>query len=176
MSEIRFTNLERVLNDYGLRVVDKYRKHLAAPKMSGKVRTVTNASGTLSRLVHPVLEQNGDQFELYVDFGVEYWQWLEHGTRLAAGHNQGLPPGRAMKEAIRKWIDVKPVIPYKGSNGRIPTKSQLVFLITRKIYRDGTPPLRFLEQSLESEDAVYELCRQAVLQDIDEFVKEILEG
>lgn len=174
MSEIRFTNLERVLNDYGERVVGRYRAKLAEPKVRGKVVTTTNATGTLSRLTHPRLENRGGRFILSVDFGVEYWHWLEYGTRLQGpSRRQGkFPP----VSAIRKWVDEKPVIPYKGKDGRVPTKGQVAFLIARHIYRFGTPPLRFLEQSLEDGKKIYAMCVDAVRQDYKNYVDEILQG
>ena len=170
MSEIRFTNLERVLGEYGLRVVDRYRNHLAAPKRSGKVITSTNATGNLSRLTHPVLEDREGDYILSIDFGVEYWYWLEYGTRQQGPlRRQGKFP---QLTPIRQWIEDKPVIPYK-TNGRTPTKSQVAFLIARKIYNEGTPPLRFLEKSLEDNKKIYALCVDAVKADIENYLKEI---
>ncbi len=42
-----------------------------------------------------------------------------------------------LKDSIRQWIKDKPITAYKGANGRTPTEDQLVFLITRKIHREG---------------------------------------
>ena len=113
MSEIQFTNLERVLEEYGLTVADRYRAHLAAPRPHGKVSAPTNATGELSRRVHPEVIREGDRFELWMDFGVEYWFWLEYGSRQQGPWKTAgkWPPS----QPILDWIKAKPVIPYKGN-------------------------------------------------------------
>lgn len=168
MSEIQFTNLEQVLNDYGLRVTENYRRHLATPipkGRHGKIIAPTDATGTLSRKVHPELVRKGDTYELWIDFGVEYWQWLEGGT---APH---WPP----PAPIQAWVKKKPVIPYRGDDGRLPTQKQLVFLIRRKIGIEGTPALHFLEKSEEHPALIAQLCQEAAEKDIENWINEIME-
>ena len=174
MSDIVFTNLEKVLAEYGFKVVDRYRGLLASSKTSGKVRTTTNATGTLSRLVHPDLQLEGDRYELWIDFGVEYWYWLEYGTRQQGPFKR---PGKwPPRQPILDWIKAKPVIPYKGRDGRIPTQNQLVFLIRRKIGNEGTPALGFLGKSLDPPLEVYRMCQEAAMKDVENWIKEILYG
>jgi hypothetical protein len=55
-------------------------------------------------------------------------------------------------DAIKKWIQVKPVIPTVQSNGKIPTLSQLTYLISRKIARDGIEPRYYLNNTLDEID------------------------
>jgi len=174
MSEIKFTRLEKVLNDYGLTVVANYRRELAAPKVVGRkrVRTITNSTGKLSKLVHPVLEKKGDNYILSIDFGVGYWEYLEYGTGPARGRAQYWP----RPASIMQWIKDKPVIPYKGSNGKIPTTKQLAFLIGRAIYEDGTPALHMLNKSLANEDDILAACSEALEADIEDWIRELIDN
>lgn len=62
-------------------------------------------------------------------------------------------PGRFPNiDAIKKWIQVKPVIPTVQSNGKIPTLNQLTYLISRKIARDGIEPKYYLNNTLDEID------------------------
>lgn len=173
---MEFPILEKVLSDYGLRVVEKYRHNLTVPIARGKNRisAPTTSSGTLYRSVKSELVREGDRFELWIDFGVEYWHWLEYGTRQQGPYRKAgkWPPFKP----IADWVRTKPVVPFKGKNGRMPTTNQLVFLIRRKIGEEGTQPLRLLEKSLENGGDIAELCAEAVRRDFRNMIEETIYG
>ena len=67
----------------------------------------------------------------------DYWKYIEDGT------HPHWPP----VDAIRRWIEVKPVIPRPMDNGRLPTDDQLAFLIGRKISKKGTDGINDFERA-----------------------------
>ena len=166
MAEIQWNHLEQLLLREGQTIADEYRARVRA---AGK-----DASGALSKGVRPVLEMKGGRAVLSLVLQ-DYWKYLEYGTRKAAGHPQGLPPGRPMRAAILKWIQVKPVIPRPNRNtGKIPTPKQLAFLIARKIFEKGTKPFYFLYQSMPDEDSLNRRISFAVQQDIQDWINDLL--
>ena len=51
----------------------------------------------------------------------EYWKYLEEGTK----------PHWPPRDAILKWVEVKPLLPRPDGHNRIPKPEQLAFLIGR---------------------------------------------
>jgi len=81
-----------------------------------------------------VAEMNGTMFELYFMLP-EYWIYAEEGRRPGK-----FPP----PEAILKWIQFKRLVP-SSNGGKVPTTSQMVYLISRKIAEKGTKGQHLLE-------------------------------
>lgn len=167
--EIPFTHLEAVLREYGLEVVANYRRELLAPKVVGKthVRTVTQNTGRLARSLKPVVERRGSSFVLSIDFGVEYWEYLEYGTGPSRGRKQYWPN----MGSILNWVKTKPVPPFKGKNGKPYTDTQRAFLIARRIHEVGTPPLHLLQNSLSKEEEIIQRCQDAAAEDVSEWIE-----
>ena len=104
------------------------------------------ASGKL-RDFKVTCEMSGSFFEVYFHLQ-DYWKYVEKGRKAGS-----YPP----ISAIRKWIDIKPVIP-RAINGKVPTKDQLAYLISRKIYRVGIDPRPLLQEAIDSaEDLIDKL-------------------
>ena len=162
MTEIQYTHLEAVLLDYGHQITEEYRRQLDAEKK--------NASFALSNTVRPLLKKDGDNYTLALALQ-HYWKYLEYGTRTAVGHAQGKFPPVAVFE---EWIRVKPVIPYRGKDGKIPTPHQLAFLIARKIWREGTRPWYFLTQAMPDEGEVMNRLAEAIRLDIEEWIRSLI--
>ncbi|MBR3591012.1 MAG: hypothetical protein IKK89_04660 [Alistipes sp.] len=126
-----WNNTQRVLEEFGQRLIDTYKRELGS---RGKI-----ASGKLVEdLRYDV--KTGDWHASVTLHLADYWKYVEHGRR--AGK---FPP----IDAIRKWIEVKPILPRPNSNGRLPTTNQLVYLIGRKIAQKGIPPTPALALSVE---------------------------
>ena len=85
------------------------------------------ASGDLIRSVQTEVEIKGTTYSVVMELA-DYWKFVEIDTR----------PHWPPKDAIDRWIFIKPVIPRPDGNGRIPTPAQLSYLIRRKIAEDGT--------------------------------------
>ena len=74
-----------------------------------------------------------------------------------------------------KWIEVKPVIPRPGANGRIPTPKQLAFLIGRKISQEGTTGTHDLAQTMEEILPWWrEQISQALGHDMENYIRKLV--
>lgn len=121
------------------------------------------ASGALAesmRTIRVEVEAGGQTIAIVADLA-DYWKYLEHGT---APH---WPP----IDAIRRWIEIKPVIPRPGPDGRIPTPAQLAFLISRKIAEVGTPATNLLQTTKDNVIPLYEArIREALMEDTATYI------
>lgn len=100
---------------------------------------------TLASTVSAYVEVKGTTY--YVGLNLqEYWKYVEEGTK----------PHWPPPSAILHWIEVKPVIPRPGKDGRIPTPKQLAFLIGRKISEVGTKGTRDLKETTDALLGFYE--------------------
>lgn len=125
-----------------------------------------NASSKLSQSLKSVVKQKGKWIEISISLE-DYWKYIEYGTR------PHFPP----IQAIRKWIDVKPVLP-RPMKGKLPTKDQLAFLIARKISIVGTRPKPFLNKTISDFnliDKVYDLLLNQIQQQINKQINDELE-
>lgn len=136
---IHWTNTLQFLNQVGRELVDAYKENLKGED--------ANASYNLSDSVEYKIDIDGTQYQLSLDL-LSYWKYVEYGRR--AGK---MPP----IQAIRDWVRMKPVLPRANKNGKLPTISQLSYLIARKIGEEGIEGRHILENSVES-----------ILQDFDE--------
>jgi hypothetical protein len=125
-----------------------------------------NASSKLSQSLKSVVKQKGKWIEISISLE-DYWKYIEYGTR------PHFPP----IQAIRKWIDVKPVLP-RPMKGKLPTRDQLAFLIARKISKVGTRPKPFLNKTISDFnliDKVYDLLLNQIQQQINKQINDELE-
>ena len=112
-------SLRAVLEEYAIAVRNTYQDRLI---LHDRI-----ASGDLLNSVEYRVVQGDSGYEVQLDLA-DYWRYVEMDT---APH---WPP----RDAILKWIKVKPILPRPGANGKIPTPEQLAFLISRKIAVFGT--------------------------------------
>lgn len=92
----------------------------------------------LNKKITFTLQVNTNLFE--IEFKApEYWKYANYGR----GPGKFPPPS-----AIESWITRRKIVPYKLSSGRTPTKSQLVYLISRKIAKKGFAGSKFLSKGL----------------------------
>ena len=122
------------------------------------------ASGDLAESMKTIrveVTDNGKTFEIVADLE-DYWKYLEEGTQ----------PHWPPIDAIRRWIEIKPVIPYPGKDGRIPTPAQLAFLISRKISEVGTPATNLLAKTKEGLIPYYlPRIREALAEDAAGYIR-----
>lgn len=96
----------------------------------------------------------------------EYWKYANFGR----GPGKFPPPA-----AIDKWITRRKITPFPTKSGKTPTRSQLVYLISRKIAREGFKGSGFLEKGLaEQEDYWESRISTAVTNDIEAAIREWL--
>lgn len=153
---MEFKHLQEVLQRYGEAFRNKLQENL--------LKDGSNASGALTNSIRYIYEGKGGTFS--VSIGLEdYWKYVNDGTK------PHFPP----VSAIRKWVEIKPVIPEADANGRVPTVAQLAFLIARKISREGTEGTHFFDKTQEEINDYFLLSiEKAVSEDLDEEVDSIL--
>ena len=133
-----FENLIKVLNEYGNDVAELYKRNLLEDN--------AKASGDLINSVKYIYEQRGNSYAVSLSLN-DYWKYVEYGRK----------PGKCPPpSAIRKWIEIKPVLPRPMKNGKLPTLNQLTYLISRKIGEEGIRPRNILEKTLEDINREYE--------------------
>ena len=150
------TELHQVLQDYAKDIQDRYKDslanngHIASQKLINSIKTEVVV---------------GEQFYEVTMSLEEYWKYVEYDTK------PHFPP----PDALLKWIEVKPVIPRPGKNGRIPTLKQLAFLIGRHINTFGTTGTHDLQQTKDDIFAWYKDKIAAALgRDIANYIRKIV--
>lgn len=123
MELIKFDNLYKVLQEFARDVGENYASVIESNKHNASHALSNAAKAPDNQLVTVETDQMVVAFDL-----PKYWRYIEHGTR----------PHWPPPSALMKWIEIKPVIPRPGKNGRIPTTKQLAYLIGRKIATVGT--------------------------------------
>ena len=114
-----FPKVAEVLERYAKEFIEQYKINL--------VQSGRPASGRLAESLNYKVSLGTNVYAVDISL-LDYWKYIESGTR----------PHWPPVSAIREWIKVKPVIPRPMANGKLPTESQLAFLIGRKISRVGT--------------------------------------
>lgn len=107
------------------------------------------------------VEYEGLLFHLYFNLP-DYWIYAEKGR----GPGKFPPP-----DAIRQWLTAKRFTPVPGTNGKVPSTEQMVYLVSRKIAREGTTGKPLLEQTIKETE---NLLIDTILKYIDEQVKKEL--
>lgn len=126
--------LVHILQQFGNWIIDSYRRKL--------YEGGSNATGLLGNSLSTTVNAEDGIYEVVLNIQ-EYWKYLEYGR---------LPGSFPNIDAIRKWIQVKPILPTPDRNGKIPTIDQLTFLISRKIAEKGIEPRYYLNNTLDEID------------------------
>lgn len=146
---MNWSNLEKVLDEYGAAVRNKYQDNL--------ISSDHLATGELLNSVEYIIEKDNMQISVSLELA-DYWKYLEYDTK----------PHWPPVDKIKNWIKVKPIIP-DGRNGKLPTPDQLAFLIGRKISEEGTQGTKDLHSALvDINDEFEALIMEAISKDVDE--------
>lgn len=112
-----------------------------------------------------IVEYKGNIFELSV-LVPDYWEFAENGRKPGK-----FPP----PDAILKWIQFKQLVP-KAVNGKVPSTSQLVYLISRKIAQKGTQGKHLLQQTIdETYDTLVDKLVEAITNQLEEELEKDIE-
>lgn len=156
MELVEMTELQKVLQDFANDIRDRYREvltdndHIASRALYDSIRTEVKVGD--------------DSFEVTMTLK-DYWKYVEYDTK------PHFPP----MDAILKWIQIKPVIPRPGANGRIPTEKQLAFLIARKISIEGTTGTHDLEKTKDNIIPWYkERISEALGHDMEHYIRKVI--
>lgn len=156
--DITWNHLTKVLNDFAVYFIELARQNLT--------NNNSNASYDLYNSFEKIIEVGEDYFSVKISLE-DYWKYLEEGRR----------PGKyPPPEAIRTWIELKPVTPQPDLNGRTPSVQQLTFLISRKIAERGTKAQPFFEPAKEQAIRDFsEKIDQAIDEDVSDYILEVVE-
>lgn len=156
--DIKWIRLTEVLNAFADTFIQIARDNLQANQ--------SNASYNLYNSFEKIIEVGEDYFKVSVSLA-DYWHFLEEGRS----------PGKyPPPDAIRNWIEVKPVVPQADMNGRTPTVEQLTFLISRKIAEEGTNPQPFFEPAKEETIRQFEdRISYAIEEDVSNYILELVQ-
>ena len=153
-----FPNIEAVLNKYAIALVDSLA--------SKGIKKTSNLSQSVE--IKQTIEPLKTIYEVLMN---EYWYYIDQGR---GATEKGNRPGE-VKEAIRKWIQ-REGIKAEERNGVTPTEDQLVFLITRKIHKEGFPGRDFVSGPFEQfENEITEALQKDLNENLIKFANRILE-
>ena len=149
--------LIRILQEYGNQIIDSYRRKL--------YQGGSNATGLLGNSLSTTVYAEDGIFEVVLNIQ-DYWKWVEYGR---------LPGSFPNIDAIRRWIQVKPVIPTVRNDGKLPTIDQLTYLISRKIAENGIEPRYYLNDTIDELDLtpLEEGITRSLEQKFDEELKKL---
>lgn len=157
MEDIKWTTLERVLNEFADTFIQNARDNLQANN--------SNASYDLYNSFEKIIEIGEDSYSVKVSLE-DYWYYVNNGR----GPGKFPPPDK-----IRNWIEVKPV-DIQPLNGKTPTVDQLTFLISRKVAKEGTEGNKFFDEAKERTIRDFEMrINLAIEEDVSNYILEIVE-
>lgn len=156
MEVLQLKNFAKVLEEFAFEFGESYKMKLIG----------INASNELSNSVELISIVENDTKYKVVFKALSYWQSIEFGRDIG----KKAPP----IEAILKWIEIKPIIPYPY-NGKLPTPKQLAFLISRSIKEKGISSKPILQNTInEMVDKFKPLFIEAIKVDLKREVTFIL--
>ena len=129
---MKWTNLISCMDDYRRFLEEVTKENTKHYELSKKIKFNLQIGATV--------------FE--IEFNApEYWKYA----------NYGRGPGKFPPlDKIEDWIKRKKIAPYPTKSGRLPTRSQLAYLIGRKIANEGFKGSGFLEKSLAEQEEYWE--------------------
>lgn len=160
---MEWTNTMKALEEFGA-----YFRNLLQDRI---IEEDMIASGELLNDLDYIIDTGENEWTVSVKIK-DYFKYLDEGTK---GPYKGSPGSTTLRDAIRNWVTVKPVYPEVDSAGKTPTVDQLVFLITRKIARDGIEGREVWEPTVqEAIDKYEERIGDAILEDLGEDIERVL--
>lgn len=155
---IAWTNVRRVLAEYGEQFVKVYRDKLA----KGRINT---SKMSLSKSVSYELHGGGTWIAVDISLN-DYWRYVEYGRKPGK-----MPP----MSAIEKWIRIKPIAPRAYDGKRVPSVKSLAFLIARKIGLEGIKPKPIFKSTMEGLLSSFDRAlAEAVAQDVEKSIDIII--
>lgn len=144
--------LQALANDVKAGYIDQLKKHGHYTTMGDAVRLIDS--------VETVVTLDDRTFTVSLKLN-EYWKYVEWDTR----------PHWPPPEAIRRWVDIKPVLPRPDANGKIPSPQSLAFLIGRKISKYGTTGTHDLQTTKDAVIPMHlERIEAALAEDIGNYI------
>ena len=150
--DIKWTNLERVLNEFADEVITTARGNLDTNN--------TNASHNLYDTMEKIIEIGDDRFSVKISLA-DYWRYVEEGT--GPGH---VPDARGQYwpkiGPIKEWVSVKP---------GVPKDDAFAYAVRGKIHASGTTAQPFFQPAVDEALARFEIrIEEAIEQDIYDYI------
>lgn len=147
--------IEQILYQVAMNVAMDYQAELNALNI--------NASGNLQNVDFDVEINNGTySISLILQ---DYWKYVENGRKPGKFPNIG---------KIQEWIQIKPILPRRMANGKLPTEKQLAFMIANSIKENGIQPKPALANALKKNENQLNRIKEAVGKSLDEEIKQML--
>ena len=164
MELIDLSELQKVLQDLANDIRDNYKEHL---QFNDRYTEKGVPSGYSQRLIESVKTQvvvGDNAYEVTMTLN-DYWKYVEDDTR------PHFPPVNKLLE----WVNIKPVLPRPGRNGRIPSPQSLAYLIGRAISRHGTKGSHDLDKVKDGVIPWYkEKIADALGHDMENYIRKIV--
>lgn len=159
MELFKLTEVEKILQDLAKDVKENYKEKLLQSNRYTQERSLLNS-------VETKVKVNGTEYEVVMTLN-DYWKYVENDTK------PHFPP----PSAILRWVKIKPVLPRPMKNGKLPTPSQLAFLIGRKIAQVGTKGSHDLERTKDAILPFYkDELETALGHDVQIYIEKVLQG
>ena len=148
---MNWNNLKKCLEEYSMYLLQASRNNMPTYyELKDKIKFVMNV--------------NGNFYEIIFN-APAYWKYANDGRR----------PGKMPPiNVIADWVKRRNITPYALKNGKLPTEDQLAFVIAKKIGRDGTTGIHFLEKSIDEQksywdDKISEAISNDIIAELDSF-------
>lgn len=154
--DIKWTNLERVLNEFADEVITTARGNLDTNN--------TNASHNLYDTMEKIVEIGDDRFSVKISLA-DYWRYVEEGTG-----PQHIPDARGQYwpkiGPIKEWVSVKP---------GVPKDDAFAYAVRGKIHASGTTAQPFFQPAVDEALARFEIrIEEAIEQDIYDYIESLV--
>lgn len=161
MEGIKFTNLERVLNDFADEVIAKARENLDA--------NGSNATHQLSDNMEKEVKIEDDRMQVFIALE-DYWKYLEFGTGPAhMAEVIGVDP--QAEPRAQYWPRIGPLKEWVANKPGVPKEDSFAYAVRGKIHKEGAKPHPFLNPAIEYVLPRYEqLFTEAIEQDVQDYL------
>ena len=155
--DIKWTNLERVLNEFADEVITTARGNLDTNN--------TNAShylyDSLDKIVKvPDADGNDSYFSVSISLA-DYWRYVEEGT--GPGH---VPDARGTY-----WPKIQPLKDWVSNKPGVPKDDAFAYAVRGKIHASGTTAQPFFQPAVDEALARFEIrIEEAIEQDIYDYI------
>lgn len=161
--DIKWTTLERVLNEFADAFIQTARDNLQA--------NGTNASNTLYDSFQKIIEIGEDSYSVSISLE-DYWKYIEEGTG-----PQHLPDARSAY-----WPKIEPLKEWVANKPGVPKDDGFAYAVRWAIrngtaeHPPGTKPQPFFEPAKEQTIRDFEMrINQAIEEDVSNYILEIVE-
>lgn len=166
MDDIKFNNLERVLNEFADEVIMKARENLDA--------NGSNATHQLYDNLDKEVKIDDDRMQVFLALE-DYWKYLEFGTG-PAHMAEVIGETPQAEPRAQYWPRIEPLKEWVANKPGVPKEDSFAYAVQGKIHKEGIEPKPFLEPAIEYVLPRYEdLINQAIEDDVDEWVNGVLD-